>query len=228
MRSKTLVAVLSIAALAPVGTAQADPIQVTSGFLVTGATESSAAFSLTGAGNRIDGRWPGTALPCQSCTAGGLVTPDARFLYDTVPFVWGDPFASGTATVGGVTYPALYFSGSLAFSGSPFRLPEVSGPGDAVFVFEQPFSFTGTVSGFDRLLEGPREIYPLFTTTWMGSGTAELRFLGVNISGRSFYTYLGSTYEFAEPVPEPATVLLCATGVAMLIRRRHETRHQRG
>jgi hypothetical protein len=223
MHVKTVLSVLCAIGLIPAGMTQADPISVTSGFVVTGATESHALFSLTGLGDtHIQGAFPGLSLACQSCVAGGLASPRGRFLYDNVPFEGGDPFATGSATIRGVMYPFLFFSGDLNFSGPSFRLPEIVGPDDRDIVFAQPFRFSATVSGFDRL-EGHTELQPLFSTTWTGGGTAQVRFVGNFLQGQSHYSYVGTNYEF-EPVPEPATLLLCATGMTALIRRRHTPR----
>jgi len=223
------VLLLCLAGLLPAAAATADPISIVSGSMVTGATDSYARLSLTGrGGNMIDSQWPGLSLACQVCVAGGLASPKARFLYDNVPFVWGDPFASGSATIDGVTYPKLFFSGDLSVTGSSFVLPEIAGSDDHLIVFAQPFSFTATISGYDRLREGPNEVHPLFATTWTGRGMADIRFMGVSLEGQSHYMYLGTTYEFAEPVPEPATVLLCATGMAVVLRRRHTSRRKCG
>ena len=225
MHVKTVLSLLSAIGLIPVGMAQADPISVTSGFVETGATESHALFSLTGLGDtQIQGVFPGLSLACQSCVAGGLASPRGRFLYDNVPFEGGEPFASGSATIRGVMYPFLFFSGDLNFSGPSFTLPEIVGPDDRAILFAQPFTFSATVSGFDRL-ERHSELQPLFTTTWTGAGTAQVRFVGNLLQGQSHYSYLGTSYEF-EPVPEPATLLLCATGMAVLIRGRHTSRRK--
>jgi hypothetical protein len=219
---------LCLIGLVPAAPARAEPISIVSGSMVTGATDSYARLSLRGGGgNRIDSQWPGLSLACQTCVAGGLASPDARFVYDNVPFVWGDPFASGSATIDGVTYPKLFFSGDLTVTGGSFVLPEIVGSDDRLIVFAQPFSFTGTISGYDRLQEGPNEVRPLFATTWTGAGTADVRFLGVSLDGQSHYTYLGTTYDFAEPVPEPATLFLCATGMAVVLRRRYTSRRKR-
>jgi len=226
MHLKFVLLFLCLTGVVP-ATAKADPIAVVSGSMVTGATESHAYLSLTGRGdNMIDSRWPGLSLACQTCVAGGLASPNARFLYDNVPFEWGEPFASGSATIDGVTYPKLFFSGDLTVTGNSFVLPEIVGSEDHLIVFAQPFSFTATISGYDRLQAGPYEVLPLFATTWTGAGTADVRFLGVSLDGQSHYTYLGTTYDFAEPVPEPATLFLCATGIAVVLRRRHTSRRK--
>ena len=94
MHLKFVLLFLCLIGLVPAATAKADPISVVSGFMVTGATDSYAHLSLRGGGDdRIDSQWPGLSLACQICVAGGLASPNARFLYDNVPFEWGDPFA---------------------------------------------------------------------------------------------------------------------------------------
>ena len=98
---------------------------------MTAATETYAHLSLTGAGdNRIDSQWPGLSLACQACMVGGSASPNARFLYDNVPFVGGDPFASGSATVKGVTSPVLVFLwGTDGPAATGLLLPEIAGSG---------------------------------------------------------------------------------------------------
>ena len=221
MNPTRAIAVLSfVSVMCPVSVF-ADPVLIRSGYLTTSVSVPFADFVLVAAdGTRIEGRWPGAAVPCTGCTAGSAVTPDARFSYDQVPFVFGDPFATGTVTSNG-TVSSLYFSGELAFDGDSFTLPALSAGPAQNYQFNQPFAFTGDVTGYDRLIDGPFEIDPVFSRDLTGFGTASLRFRGELVNGVSRYSYLDTRYDFTDPVPEPATVLLTLSGLgAVAVRRR--------
>jgi hypothetical protein len=211
---------------------RADPITVVSGDLTTQVFSSYATFILNGAdGSTFSGRWPGTSLACSPCLQGTSATFNSTFLYDVTPFVGGDPFASGTATVNGTAYPSLFFSGALQFSTTASPIPnfQANSPNTELFSFTQPFTFAGTVSGFDRLLQGPTELSPVFTSSLTGNGTATIDLIGAQVGDRTILTYFRTTYDFAAaPTPEPATVVLCGIGLSVLgIRRfgRHLRRH---
>lgn len=218
--TRALVLLSSVSAFTPAAVL-ADPVLIRSGYLTTSGSASFAEFVLVASdGTRMEGRWPGAAVPCTGCTAGTAVSPDARFSYDQVPFVFGDPFATGRVTVDG-TESWLYFSGELLFDGASFTLPALSAGPAQNYRFNRSFAFTGEVTGYDRLLEGPFEIEPVFSGILTSFGTASLGFRGELVNGVSRYSYLDTRYDFTDPVPEPGTVLLTISGLgAVALRRR--------
>src|SRR5688572_16809770 len=75
----------------------AEPIVITAGTFTIENFRTFATFSLTASdGTTIVGSWPSFDSTCPgfTCAPGAVVTPDAVFVYDTVPFVFGDPFAT--------------------------------------------------------------------------------------------------------------------------------------
>ena len=225
MRAKTAIVLLTLFQAVHAAPALADPVVVRSGSLTVSGVGSFADFVLVGSdGTRIEGRWPGTGVPCAGCpgaTAGTQVTPDLRLFYDQVPFPHGDPFATGT--VGGTQ--ELIFSGELLFDGESFILPPIP-PGPAQgYIFNRPVVFSGTLAGYDRLQERV-EIDPVFSTTLTGAGMASLRFHGELVEGVSRYLYVDTRYDFSDPIPEPGTILLTIAGFgAMALRGRKRTTH---
>jgi hypothetical protein len=118
-----------------------------------------------------------------------------------VPFVFGDPFATGTAVVNGQTVNA-FLAGHLDFTTPSLTIPAVSPPtdADAVFTLFLPFTFRGRVTGYDRLQQGPIEPSQLFDVALLGSGTARVDLLGTSAGGVTRVQYFRTTYDFA-PVP---------------------------
>ena len=202
----------------------AEPIVITGGTFTIENLRTFATFSLTASdGTTIVGSWPSFDSTCPgfTCAPGAVVTPDAVFVYDTVPFVFGDPFA--TAQIGGG--PTLYLQGELRFSGPGATLP-VPPPGPASntpISIMLPFSLSGEVLGYREYLEGPREISPVVEATLSGSGNARLDFILNSDGSRADYTYRRTTYEF-QPVPEPLSLLTFGTGMGVLWLRKRRSR----
>ena len=200
----------------------ADPIQIVSGTFVINAFDfNRGTFALVGAdGSSLTGRWPNggvqAAGACSGCAGGTAVSPAASFTFD-VPFIGGDPFASGTAVLGGQTYSG-FFGGDLRFTGPSTTLPvgTQAVTDTTLFSVTLPFTFTGLVNGYD--LFGFREAQLRFTQAFTGQGQATVDFLAGGAAGTpTGYIYYRTTYEFqGAPIPEPATLMLVGSGIVAL------------
>ena len=213
--------------LAP-SSASADPIVIIGGSVITDTLPPrGATFSLRGAdGSQFDLGWPlfgpiAAAASCglpSSCPPGTLITPNARFFLNEVPFLGVPvPIPIGTATINGVTYPPpgvpfLTFNGDVSFSGGAGALPATPPSEFQMFVLNLPFSFTGVLNGYDIFRRDPAL---LFSSELEGSGTAHLSFTGTAFNR---FSYLRTEYEF-EPVPEPATLTLVLIGTGAALSR---------
>lgn len=122
---------------------------------------------------------------------------------------------SGSAQIGDTTYSNVDFHGFLDFDGGATTITRAS---DGTGVVEGVFAFSGLFNGF---LGGTQ----LFSHTVSGQGTASLRFLAGNANQGVSMTFS----EDAAPVPEPASMLLLATGAAGIAwRRRRQMSRERG
>lgn len=210
-----LVSALALAVGLP-SRAAAEPLTVSSGRVVF--TNEPGEFLLAGSGFSFLGSWiprpvsgPGWSV-CWPCQPGAIVD----FGSSTYAYV---NESIGAATINGVTYPALFFDAQLTFHG-----PRVVA--SAVHVYPWPsgsFTLTGRIAGFaTEDLSGT----PLFSVDLTGAGTAGVRFDALTVESRDSLYLTDVEYQFEDhaPTPEPSTVLLLATGLAVAATRRRGTR----
>jgi hypothetical protein len=128
----------------------------------------------------------------------------------------------GEAVVNGVSYPEVRFG--YGSSGGTFVTAPVTLTGEGLIIVSVPFSFTGFVTGLPPWA-CCEDAAPLFTTTLTGSGVARAAFLGfsdigiaspVNLPGTDYHVQ----YVFADPIPEPGTLLLVGGAALALAARR--------
>ena len=215
LRLAAIPALLAVLLAATPGSA--DPLVVTSGiYSVHGSDPTFFIFT----GDGFDLRGDGTALgvgpvmTCVTCRAGDAIDLGASV---TLPGPFGESL-TGSATLGGTSYPTVYYSGTLLFTAPTVTAPPATGQG---FTFTEPFTFTGRLSGFGS---AARNATPLFSTSLAGSGTVSFGTVGT--PGFPWdYAYGDADYVFpaagegTSPAPEPTTLLILGAGFVAAARR---------
>jgi hypothetical protein len=197
-------------------TAHAEPLRLTSG--VATLTDEPGSFSLAGRGFVVEGGWWPTVVSgtfwwsrcgLPGCTVGAPVN------FGTTTYGFAEHESTGRGVVAGVTYERLFFGGELTFSGPHVTaLPTRAGDGPAVPQLGA-FSFAGHIAGY---ADESRVGDPLFALHLVGAGTAAVWFSDAT-GGRVGLHDLEYRFTNAEPIPEPSTVFLLATAVAVAASR---------
>lgn len=193
----------------PASPAQADPILITGGVIDV----NTPGFGITGSDTRL----AGTPFPANAIwvfTGDQLVNLSRAV---TVGMSIATPVQQ---IVDGTTYNAV-LAGTLIFSATTFTSPPLPDEPFAPFAITTPFEMTGQLSGF---MQTAGQGTPLFSLTLTGRGIATVSGLVNTASG----IYVGDTLQFRftdeAPIPEPASILLVATGAAGLIAARSRRR----
>ena len=185
----------------------AEPVRfVTSGNVYQLVEDGETGFTFAGDGFRFNGEV--SSRPAATC---GPCTPGAMF--DLSATMNPLRFPPGTATVDGRTYDSIFFGGTFNFDAGSVIVPNVPLGGPGVYP-TVGFSFDGTLAGYaDASLTGT----PLFSTGLAGTGIASIGFF--NYAGSISADGFSYTFEDANPVPEPSSLLLFASGAAWIASR---------
>ena len=217
-RRQVLPAVLLVACAVLPSAAGADPVRITSGFLSVDGLSTPGPFQLIGDNVNLAGfSQSQTAGPtwCFPCEPGDTIDLGSRYLAD---------FGRGTATVNGTHYPNVMLAGPVIFSAPSVTAPATPGP----FTVERPFTFEATVRGIaDYNLPTERTVFGGLQLFGHGTVTASFAASPVSSEQPLLFSFDSVRYDFsaADPVPEPATLVLLGSGLAALAGR--HARHRR-
>lgn len=207
------VALLTLGMVSAAAAASADPIRVKTGALVGDsfgarltASSPDRGFSIDASGDRAGGIYE----PVQECNSGDDCVPGATV---GLGAQWSGGDFPGTATVDATRFVLSGFDEANAFvdfTGSWVAPPFT---GKTTAAVRAPFAFSGTFS-FPA-----RPGFPLAGLDLTGRGTATI---GLVWGPLGSWEVQSTRYDFADPTasPEPASLLLLASGAGFLILRR--------